>query len=148
MPRRCPVCMHPDGDRITGMVLRGEISVREAAERLGVTEDQMSWHLRHHVVEVPEPREVKDDPRDLLIELRDHLWDLVYGDLATGRVNPQLIRELRTLVKDLMELRVSRSSCSDVLAEWLRNFASWAVENLPPDVSDRIASYIETHPVS
>jgi hypothetical protein len=135
--------MHPRGREVTEKVLRGELGVGEAAEILGVTRDQMSWHLRHHVGEAAgDP-----DPEDILVRLRDRLWEIVEDHLATGDVNPQLVRELRSLVKDLRELGGSGAvDCGEALAEWLTRFTGWAMENLPRDVAEKIARYVEENP--
>ena len=146
MPRSCPVCKHPDGAKITHLVLTGKLSVSEAARELGVPYHVMWHHLNRHVS--PSGSIVSDalNPEDIhriLAEITWKLKDFVDTMFAEGNISAGIIRELRGLLRDATELAGRLETGSDTCEEQLDEILRIVLDELTPLQRQRIATRLE-----
>lgn len=142
MPKTCPVCVHPRGRELTDRVLSGELTVNEAARELGISDAVMLYHIKNHIGRGGEDGE---DLRTMLRDLLQKIHVLVDTGLTSGRINPNLIRELRGLAKDLMAMGGGLSDSAD-LENWIDELVSFLATELPDQCRDVVLKWLDEHP--
>ena len=150
--RKCPICRSPKGLELTKKVLSGEITIDEAAKQMNVPYHVFWNHIKHINLQTKEPLPDNVSSSDLLEMIRNlvlRLHELVSESILSGNVSPSLIRELRGLIKDLVDLSgvVGIQQSSGVSREWIDQFIAFILRTVDKETRSKIAEWLEQHPV-
>jgi len=131
MPRRCPICDSPHRADIDQRIRLGE-SIRTLADAYGFEYHVLYHHARNHLGRDAPDLSANLDPDQLIVMLRDmmyELYDQAMARLQSGKqLQPATIRELRGLARDLLEIAGKLQPTADAGCAELERFL---VEELP-----------------
>lgn len=131
------------------MVLEGKWTVGQAARELGVPYHVMWHHIQHHTTTsgavVGKPAVSADDAARILSETVWKLKDTIDVMFAEGRISSSLLRELRELLKDAMQLRAHMVEQQMQWKELFEELLQFILTELTPEQRQKIVPILEKY---
>jgi len=112
--KKCSVCTHPQRKFLVEQVLKGKMTIAEAAARMGVSKQTLWHHIQFHEKgeDVDRGSDLAAFLHTLVRMLRERLEQL----LVTP-VTPQNERTIVTVIKEMRELIMSVAKLQQIVVE-------------------------------
>ena len=154
----CPVCFHPRAEEVLRRVRNGEITLKQAAQILGVTYRQLWNHTRFHMGRTKEIRETDVDALEVLQEitkiLKGRLEELRHLDISPSneRAIVAVCDSLRKTIMDLERLAGRLQAAPIIQLQKITVHYEYLLQlitsELPKEYQERILKKLEEMPVA